>query len=381
MSLFFRAGAKPEERAVSSVPWSQGGPRLGVDSLESSLSLVPVYAAIALLADEVSSLPLRAFRKTSTGREPVQLPELFESPLPYGTAFDWMQQAMTSILLRGNAYGLKVGGGLLPSSIVWLDPDRVERDDLANSWLYDGQRVADQDLLHVPGMLVPGSRVGVSPLGACRATVQAGTETQRFMKDWYANKAVPGVIAKNSEKAVIDDAPAVKERLQATMRAGEPFVTGKDWDFTFMKLSADDAGFVTASQLTATQIANIYRLPPERIGGASGASMTYKTLEQDDIRLLMSAVRPWTIRFEAAFSSLLPKLEYVKFNLDSRIRVDTRTRYDVHRTAREIGLNNIDELRALEDLPPLPDGQGEDYTPLRTSSVGANQEVPNDQQS
>jgi hypothetical protein len=54
----------------------------------------------------------------------------------------------------------------------------------------------------------------------------------------------------------------------------------------------------------------------------------------------------------------------VRFNADAMLRTDTLTRYQTHRIARVIGLNNIDELRLLEDQEPLPNGQGQDYAPL-----------------
>lgn len=370
MSLFFRGPVTPEERAITSLPWSHGGEVRASDTLEGSLGLVPVYASVRLIADAISSLPLQAFRKTGEGRVPIALPAVLESPTNHGSRVDWLQQCVTSLLLRGNAYGLRVGPG--PSMIEWLHPDQMKRHD--GRWFYAGTPIEDAELLHIPAMLVPGSRVGVSPLGACRSTVLSAEATQRFIKDWYGNKAVPGVIAKNVEKTLDPDvAGAVKERLRDTMRSGEPFVTGKDWDLDFMKLSADDAGFVSATRLSATQVANIYGVPPELVGGETGASMTYSTTEQQQIQFITHTLRPWLVRLEAAFSSLMPRPQYVKFNTDALIRVDTKTRYSVHQIARTIGLNNIDELRALEDQQPLPDGAGQDYTPLKAAPT---QEVP-----
>jgi hypothetical protein len=65
----------------------------------------------------------------------------------------------------------------------------------------------------------------------------------------------------------------------------------------------------------------------------------------------------------------------VKFNVDAMIRVDTKTRYEVHQISREIGLDNIDELRALEDKAPLPDGQGQTYTPLAQMGAASPKET------
>lgn len=376
MSLFF-GGRRVEERAVTSLPWSHGGEfPSAAGSMESQLSLVPVYAATRLIADSIATMPLQQFRKTSKGRAPMALAPLFESPTTYGSRVDWIARCMASLLLRGNAYGLKVGVGFTPHSVEWLHPDKVARQ--GGRWLYNGEPVDDAELLHIPALVVPGSRLGLSPIGACSMTMTTGLETQRFVKDWYRNKAVPGMVFKNTEKTMEPDvAAAAKERLRSTLRAGDPFVTGKDWTLDVVKLSADDAGFVASTKLTATQVANIFGVPPEMIGGETGKSLTYSTAELNQIQFVTNTLRPWLVRLETAFSSLLPRPQYVKFNVDSLIRVDTKTRYEVHQIARTIGLNNVDELRALEDQDPLPGGQGQDYTPLAGASPApASEETP-----
>jgi HK97 family phage portal protein len=352
---------------VSSLPWSHGGDPGASGSMEGNLSLVPVYAATRTIADAVASMPMQAFRKTNDGRAPMALPSLFEQPTNHGSRVDWLGRCMTSLLLRGNAYGLKVGGTVMPNMIEWLHPDKVSLFE--GVWYHNGTPLEDQSsMLHIPALVVPGQRLGLSPISACASTMSTGHETQRFMRDWYRNKAVPGMFAQNTEVTIDSDtARVLQERLRSTMRAGQPFVTGKDWKLDVVKLSADDAGFVASSRLTATQIATIYGLPPEMIGGDTGASMTYSTTEQQQIQFITNTLRPWLVRLEAAFSSLLPRPQYVKFNVDSLIRVDTKTRYEVHRIAREIGLNNVDELRALEDREPLPGGQGADYAPLKAA--------------
>lgn len=373
MSLFFRP-ARTESRDISSLPWDHGGDHAtSPGSLEGSLSLVPVYAAVRLISESVATLPLQAFRKTPDGRQAIPLPGVFDSPSNTGTRVDWLQRCMTSLLLRGNAYGLEVGvdptAAGMPKMIEWLHPDRVTLD--RGRWLYEGREVNGR-VIHIPAMTVPGSKLGVSPLGACAATVTSGNEAQRFMRDWYRNKAVPGMTFQNVDRTIEADVAAkAKERVMATLRAGEPFVTGKDWKLDVIKLSADDAGFVASSKLNATQIASIYGVPPEMIGGEAGGSLTYSTVELNQIQFLTNSLRPWLVRLESAFSALMPRPQYVKFNTDALIRIETKARYEVHKIAREIGLNNIDELRALEDLQPLPDGAGADYTPLAAKSAPA----------
>ena len=50
--------------------------------------------------------------------------------------------------------------------------------------------------------------------------------------------------------------------------------------------------------------------------------------------------------------------------MDAPVRADLLTRHRVYEINRKIGLRSIDEIRILEDLEPLPNGEGADYTPL-----------------
>jgi phage portal protein BeeE len=362
VSLFFGQ----QRRAITSVPWDKGGPRLRAAQVERQLCLVPVFAAVRLISDSISTLPLQQFRRVGDGRAPMPLARTLEAPSAYGTRVEWVQRALVSALATGNAYGIKTG-----VSVEWQDPTLVQDpEDGSGDWLVNGRRLASSDILHIPALVVPGQRAGISPLHAAREAIDAGLRAQEFTRDWFENRAVPGMVLKNEAKTLDDtQATAVKDRMKATLRSGEPFVTGKDWALDVLKLPAEDAGFVAATKLTATQVANIYGIPPEMIGGEVANSLTYSTVELNQIAFLTNTLRPWIVRLEAALSSLLPQPQFVKFNVDALLRVDTKTRWETHKIRREIGATNIDEIRALEDEDPLPDDKGQDYTPL--AKVGA----------
>lgn len=365
MSLFFRA-RPAEQRAVTSLDWVQGNDALS-SSTADSLSVVPVFAACRLISDSIATLPMQAYRKVGESRTPIPLPGVFDKE----TRIEWVQQAVMSLLLHGNAYGLVVAraGDGTPQTVVWLNPERVQVDETGPVPIFrhDGREIpnAAADLKHIPAYSVPGSVKGVSPIGACSLLADTGASTQRMMRDWFHGRAIPGVTAQNTEKTLTaPEAQAIQERLSSRLRNGRPFVHGKDWNIEVMSLPADDAGFVQSAKLNATQVATIYGIPPEMIGGETGSSLTYSTVELNLINFATFTLRPWLAKLEQEFSSWIHQPRFVKFNVDAMIRVDTKTRYEVHKIAREIGLNNVDELRALEDRPPLPNDQGQDYTPL-----------------
>jgi HK97 family phage portal protein len=287
---------------------------------------------------------------------------------------------MTSLLLHGNAYGLVTGrdGFQFPTTVEWLAPEMISIHDDTTSWnplrvkiLYGDRELPRQDVFHVRAFARPGRFEGVSPIRNFAETIGGGLAAQKYGNDWYANGGFPPGTFKNTQQTVDQEAAeVVKARLNRAIASRSPLVYGADWDYNPVAVPPDEAQFLGAAKLTATQVAAIYDIPPERLAGEPGGSLTYATQEQNQIQLALT-VQKWCTRIEDALFGMLPERQYVKFNVDAMIRTDTKTRRDVFKIDREIGLKSIDELRELEDLEPLPNGEGTSFLPLEAQIAEA----------
>jgi HK97 family phage portal protein len=379
VSLFF--GRSEKRAVVSSDLWSDFAGRtspLG-GSLESqALSMVPVFAATRLLADAVASLPLQAYRKVGGARQPADLPALFQHPSRVGTLYDWVFRAMTSLTLRGNAYGLVTQYDALgyPLQIEWMHPDVVEleADDIfaRPRWFVRGREVNADSMIHVPNYVLPGRVLGLSPIGAYRTVIETGLHAQRYGRDWFLNSSTPAGVIKTKEPLNQDQAAAVKAKFKVAAENRDIVTLPNAMEYEQISVPSEESQFLMTLRATASQVAAIYGVMPEDIGGETGSSLTYSTVEMGDIKFLGRGVRPYLTRLESAFFPLMPRPRYVRFNADAMIRTDTKTRYETYQIARNIGLKSIDELRATEDMPPLPNGAGADYTPLAAKPATAN---------
>lgn len=373
MSLLFR---KPEERDVSwgGISWGSGDSPVYGNSLSVALSLVPVYAATGLIADQIAASPWAAFEKPSG--VPTRLerqPELLTAPgVNQLDLFSWKFQLCTSLLLRGNAYGFIAGTDNtgMPSKVVWLQPDKMKVDESGSKpvYIYGGAEIDRSMLMHVPLYVVPGSVVGLSPIGLFRTQIETGVEAQKASKNFYRRGGVPTAILRNTAKTLTPElASDTKRRFVASVSASEPFVTGNDWDYNAIAIPTVDASFLSGIKATATQIAAIYRVAPEEVGGeVSGSSLTYKSLEQDQIRFNTRTLRPIASRIEAVTNPYLLGERYVKFNLDASARADLKTRYESHKIGIDAGFETIDEVRALEERSPLTDTEREQFLEMKT---------------
>lgn len=370
MSVFFRSRQPVERRSVSSLPFNYGGTLGQVTSQDTALSLAPVFAAVRHICDYASTLPLKGYRRDGDSRSPMAtLPRLFADLQAQGRLVPWLAQCVASLVVRGNAVGyVNARDGFdFPSDITWLSMDRVSVDESSGvpRWSVDGRKVTgpapgrlatNLDLVHIPWITVPGQTLGLSPIAYYAATVNAGLGAQEYGATWLRNGGYPPAIFRNTEKVLKPGAAeTIRERLKASIKRHEPLVVGRDWDFSGISIPPNETGFIEVQRLSCSAIASIYGLAPEDIGGEAPNSLTYSTEELRQIKRAAN-MRPYLARLEAAFASWLPNLQYVRFNVDSMIRADLRTRWDVNQIRVAMGAASINEIRAQEDEPPVPGG-------------------------
>lgn len=343
---------------------------------DEALALPALYSGVSLLANSIASLPLKIYTRATADGRPVryQGPSLFDHPSVDGTLFDWLFTAMTSLLLQGNAWGFITSrdGYGFPQGIEWIPPQDVSVvDDEMQPWnplrsrIYVYGRLMDRsELFHIKAFALAGRTEGISPLRAFATTILAGLEAQKYGTDWYAAGGFPPGTFQNSEIEIdSDQAEEIRSMLTATIRRRQPLVYGRDWDYKPVTVPPNEAQFIEAIRLNASQVAAFLHLPPDRIGGTRGDSLTYSTVEQSTLQVI-EALRPWLVRLETAFYDILPANRYCRFDSDALLKTDTKTRTDIYKVQRDMGLRTTDEIRELEDLSPLPGKAGSEFIPL-----------------
>lgn len=130
-----------------------------------------------------------------------------------------------------------------------------------------------------------------------------------------------------------------------------------DATYTPISFSPDDAQFLGQRELSAREVARIFRVPGHLINADTAGSFTYANVVEENRHFVTHSLRPWLVRIERAItndSDLCPGNTYVQFDLDGLLRANTNDRYEAYRIAREGGWLTLNEIRELEDMPPLP---------------------------
>lgn len=359
MSLFRHS----EKRSLDTWPvdFAHGGTSLSADTLTNAMRLAPVFAATSLIADSLAILPITGLTNRGGVRKRLDpQPELCVNPHPHPlfTRVEWMHQFSTSFLLRGNAYGLimAIDSFGRPTKIGWLNPDHMRIDETKGRpvYWYNENEVDQSTLIHIPWYPQPGSVVGLSPIGLFKAQIETGLSAQNFGSTWFKNGATPSGHLKYGAGTLTNaQSDMVKARFKAAVKGNDFFVSGNDWEWKALSVSAEESQFLNTIKATANQVAAIFRVDPEEIGGEAGNSLTYRTLELNQIKFQVRTLQPIFTRLEHHMNRLLPPAQYVKFNPDAVVRTELKTRMESHEIALRIGMETNPEGRALEDKAPL----------------------------
>jgi HK97 family phage portal protein len=383
-----------EQRVIGGVPWRPwdspymrydvGGPVHPTRAFygpDDALGLPAFYAGVKLLSFNAASLPIRVYQHLDGGASHMRWlgPTFFDRPSAIDTPFDWMSTLMASVQVQGNAWGFITGKDSYgyPTGIEWVPPQDVhviEPED-QQTWnpmrakvFFWGREVVwygpDAEVFHIKGLPMPGRIEGISPLRAFALTLLAGKEAQQYGTSWYEAGGFPPGTFQNSEIEIDAEAAAeIRQSLVTSLRRREPLVYGRDWDYKPVTVPPSEAQFIDAMQLNATQIAAILNLPPDRLGGTRGDSMTYNTVVQANLEIIES-LRPWLVKFEQSFFDLLPRKRFTKFYTDELLKTDLLQRVQIYEIMRNIGIKTADEIRLELDMEPLKGGIGDEGLPL-----------------
>ena len=350
---------------------------------DNAMALSTVYTSVAIISDAVSTLPLAALKRTKD-KARVEIdppPQLVVNPWPDGVLQDWIAQVVYSLVLRGNFYGQIVDRdkGGYPTCIMPLHPDQVwarrSRDTGKRLYNVNGVPVLTEDILHIPHVLAPGSFIGLNPVEYMRLSWGLASAAEKYGANTFANAAHPlGIITVPgdlSEEETLELARAWKMGHQGVGNAGMPAVLTGDAKFNTIQMSLEDAQFLTTRGFQRDEVFAFFRIPPH-LGGFVDRTMSWGAgIEQMEIGFVINALGPIITRIEAYLSKILPPAITVKFDLRGRLRGDTLQRYQAYQLARNAGFFNVDEIREREDMPPLPNGNGQTYLqPLNMGDAG-----------
>jgi HK97 family phage portal protein len=318
-----------------------------------------VWACVRLLADSVSTLPLVTYRGDE--RDPLPTPALLRRPSADFDEFaDWCWAVMASLLLRGNAWGVitaRAGAGMLPAQVDLVHPDRVAVTLEEGQWVYrvGGQRMDRADLWHVKAYPFPGSPLGLSPVAYQREPVALGIAAEKYGAKFSGDSGIPSGYLYSDQRVGDDRAKQLKAEWEAVHKGKRGTAVLSQVKYQNLSIAPEEAQFLGTIKANVSTICRFYGIPAGMMPGSELAGHEdYSSPEMRSVDFLQFTLRPWLHRVERAISKLLPSTQSAKFNAGGFVRPTLKERYEAHEIALRAGFLTVDEVRELEDRPPLP---------------------------
>ena len=336
---------------------------------ETALTLSAVWACQTLIADSIATLPQDVFRAQKDGsRVEAPGPKWLREPNPYTDVVDFDTQRVLSLLGWGECYVLLVreGGMAAPAPIVerWvIDPARVKIE--GRTVFVDNKPMREGDIQRIIGYRLPGHDRGMSLVRYGAGSFGLGLAAEKYDIKFMENGAVASgvlqvpALAVDASKDVVDRLrEQFAQRHASVNNMHKPIVLtgGTTWAQT--TINPEDAQLLETRKFQVSDVARWHRVPPHMIGDVDRSTSWGTGIEVQGVAFVVYTLNPWIIRLERADSALLPQPQFVKRNVNALVRGDMAARREWYTAGLNGQYLTVEEIRAWEELPPLPEDPG-----------------------
>jgi HK97 family phage portal protein len=338
----------------------------------NALRVADAFACVRVLADGIATLPLHAYRRTAAGRvaagDNARVVQLLRRPAPGSTGVDLISQIVVHLNVYGEAFvGKYRGADNEIVQLALLSPEAVQVELRGQRIVYLLDTIKGRtehgpdDVLHIKAMADPTDGLrGLSPVTQCRVALGLSSSLQQSAKTFTEQGSHPsGVLTVPNGNP--EQAENISQKWHQThagvQKMHKVAVVSGDIKFVPVGFSADDSQFLQQRELSAREVARIFRVPAWAIDAPTGDSLTYANVAEQARALATYSLRPPAVRIETAISNdadLCPGGTYVQFDFDGLLRSAPEQRAQAYTAALnpETGWMQRAEVRALEDLPP-----------------------------
>lgn len=367
-----------ESRAVSfQTIWGTGG---DIEVLNQSGTVVnpetvfrvnAIFSAVSLISDTISTLPVDSYIRRDGARFAFRpRPAWVQQPDVDTTKEAFYGSLIVSLLLDGNGFVrvFRDGAGRVVNMTV-LNPAKVEiRKDKVGGVTYiyegEGKPLNKNELLHIPDVVRPGETRGISRVTALKDNFGLALALESYAARFFGQGAstqgiieFPGNLTPEQAKQLVDGFDARHKGFRKAHKTG---VLSGGAKYVNTSVENDKAQFIDSRRMAVEDVARAFNIPPHLLG--LPGTNTYSSVEQNNIAFVTHTLRPIVQKLESAFTPLMVNepggtTAFIKFTLDGLLRGDANSRFTAYSTGLQAGYLTINDIRRLEDLPPVDGGE------------------------
>ena len=368
------SGAKRLDKGSTAEPFvsQSSGSGSSVD-VEKSLKLSAVWACVRLRSQTIASLPLHlkdSDRKIASKHELYKI--IHDAPNADMCSSEFWEAQIANLDLWGNAYSRinRIGGRVVSLDI--LDPQymRVKRSDSGEIvYIYtknnvDGGEYPESEILHFRGFTLDGL-VGLSPISYQAHVMGLQIDANNAASKAFKNNLKAGGFLKTGDRVLNSDQRKLMRDALADF--GKPENAGK-WmileagmepaNMSGAWINPHDAQLLESRYFGIEEICRAFGVPPQLVFSTDKSSSWASSAEQINQNFLTYSLNPMLKRIEQTISRKLLKPEerskfYPIFSVEGLLLADSAGRASFYTALLQNGVMTRNEVRALENLPPV----------------------------
>jgi HK97 family phage portal protein len=330
-----------------------------------------IYSAVSLISDTISTLPIDSYIRRDGARFAFRpRPAWVQQPDIDTTKEAFYGALIVSLLLDGNGFVrvFRDSQGRVVNMTV-LNPAKVEiRKNKVGSVVYthegENKPLTKNEVIHIPDVVRPGEIRGISRVIALKDNFGLAIALESYAARFFGQGATtsgiiefPGNLSPDQAKNLVDGFDARHKGFRKSHKTGV-LTAGAKYVQTTME--NDRAQFIDSRRMAVEDVARAFNIPPHLLG--LPGTNTYSSVEQNNIAFVTHTLRPIVQKLESAFTPLMASepggaTAFIKFTLDGLLRGDANSRFTAYSTGLQAGYLTINDIRRLEDLPPVQGGE------------------------
>ncbi|WP_313159270.1 phage portal protein [Mixta calida] len=344
-----------------------------VVSADKAIHLSAVWACVRLLSESVSTLPLKIYarqpdgsRKPATDHPAYQV--LCRRPNLDMTPSRFMLMLVASICLRGNAFVEKKMIGNRLVSLVPLLPQNMVVKRLDNGSLEytytesaTSRVIPAKNIMHIRGFGLDGV-CGMMPMMAGRDVIGSAMAVEESAAKIFENGLQSSGFL-SADGALNEEQ---RERLRGYMakfigsrNAGKIMVLEGGLKYQNVTMNPEAAQMLESRAFSIEEICRWFRVPPFMVGHADKQSSWASSVEGMNLQFLTNTLRPLLVNIEQEISRCLLDGDedlFAEFSVEGLLRADSAGRAAYYTTALQNGWMSRNDVRRLENMPPIEGG-------------------------
>lgn len=355
--------------------WSGTSSSGKVVTADKAMQLSAVWSCVRLLSESISTLPLKIYKSQSDGSRALAKDHpvyrlLCKQPNAEMTPSRFMLMVVASVCLRGNGF---IEKRYIGSRLVALHPllpqNMVVKRSKSGTLEYEytdpqtqtKRPIPLKSMMHIRGFGMDGI-CGMIPVQLGRDVIGSAMAVEESAAKIFENGLQSSGFLSAEAALNNDQRERVRkyiEQFVGSKNAGKIMVLEGGMKYNNVTMNPEAAQMLESRTFSIEEICRWFRVPPFMVGHMDKQSSWASSVEGMNMQFLTNTLRPLLINIEQEISRCLLNDDddfYAEFSVEGLLRADSAGRSAYYTTSLQNGWMSRNDVRRLENLPPIDGG-------------------------